>query len=122
MTSQFNRGDDERLVVFGEYLNSTLPPDARVATRELGIVGYFSNRYTIDLQGIATPQLLGSNQKEELRKLRPTHFTLYGEGATEWEGIRLEPMHTARFRRVGGSLAPDELRVMTLYRVKEPEQ
>ncbi len=121
-TSQFNRGDDERLIAFGEYLNTTLPSDARVATRELGIVGYFSRRYTIDLQGIATPQLLGSNQREELRKLRPTHFTLYGEGSTEWEGIKLEPMHTARFRRIGGSLAPGELRVMTLYKVKEPVQ
>lgn len=121
-TSQFNRGDDERLVAFGEYLNNTLPPDARVATRELGMVGYFSNRYTIDLQGIATPQLLGSNQKEELRRLRPTHFTLYGEGPTEWEGITLEPMYTVKFRRIGGSLALDELRVMTLYKVKEPVQ
>jgi len=121
-TSQYNRGDDERLVVFGEYLDKNLPADARVATRELGIVGYFSKRYTIDLQGIATPQLLGSKDPQDLRNLKPTHFTLYGEGLNEWEGIKLEPMHTAKFRRIGGSLAIDELRVMTLYKVKEPGQ
>lgn len=38
-----------------EWLEETTPPNATVAMHEIGIIGYYSERYVIDFLGLATP-------------------------------------------------------------------
>jgi arabinofuranosyltransferase len=46
---------DDRYHAIGRFLATKTPPDARVAMIEVGIVGYFSERYVVDLLGLVSP-------------------------------------------------------------------
>ena len=55
---QYAQGDDARFIAFAKRIREQTPPDARIGTWELGVVGYFSERYMIDYVGLATPQIV----------------------------------------------------------------
>lgn len=51
---------DPRLPVYraaGEWLRQTTPPQTRVATLEVGIIGYYAQRPMIDFAGLLQPQI-----------------------------------------------------------------
>ena len=118
-SSNYDRGDDIRYIQLAEWIDKNLPRDSRIATGELGIVGFFGRRYMIDLEGIATPELLAKDKRPALVRLRPTHFSLYGMKITEYLGFRLKEIRSANFRRIGGMYAfKDEEETCTLYEVE----
>jgi hypothetical protein len=55
----FNLEGDARRHVYrrvGEWLHTHTPPDASVATLEVGIIGYYSERRVIDFAGLIQPE------------------------------------------------------------------
>jgi hypothetical protein len=42
--------------VLGQWLKQNTPPDASVAMVEVGIVGYYSERYIVDILGVVSPK------------------------------------------------------------------
>jgi hypothetical protein len=59
---------DDRMAIYrevGTWLQQHTPPDARVGTIEVGIIGYYSRRHMIDFAGLLQPdvaQLFSSTQ------------------------------------------------------------
>jgi len=41
----------------GEKLKETTEPSDRVATNDIGAIGYFSERYVVDVAGLVSPQI-----------------------------------------------------------------
>ena len=46
-------------VEMGRWLQANTPPDAVVATNDIGAIAYFSERRILDIVGLATPEVLG---------------------------------------------------------------
>jgi hypothetical protein len=114
----YAEGDDARYVAFCREVAETVPPGARIATHELGVLGWVTDRYMIDTAGIATPSLLVADQAAELARLRPDYVLLYGPTVAEIEGLPVRPLKQVRFRRVGGVYAVRGETTATLYAVE----
>jgi hypothetical protein len=41
-----------------DWINEHAPPDAVIATHDIGIIGYFTNRQIVDLAGLVTPEMV----------------------------------------------------------------
>jgi len=68
----------------GEWLNRNTPPQAVVATPEVGYIGYFSHRRILDLAGLCSPDVIGYLKRraypEIVRKYEPDFVALTTEG------------------------------------------
>lgn len=65
-----------------EWINNNTPPDAIIATHDIGIIGYYTERQIIDLAGLVTPEIvptLKDPQKmaDYIRAKHVTHLVLY---------------------------------------------
>jgi len=60
----------------GEWIDENLPPDARIATHDVGAIAFAGGRNVIDLVGLITPELAGDYR--------------HGEGAL-WEALSILP-------------------------------
>jgi hypothetical protein len=45
-------------VTVGKWLRQNTPPGAQVAADDIGAIGYFSERYVVDLAGLITPEVI----------------------------------------------------------------
>jgi hypothetical protein len=104
-SSRYNEGDDINYIQYAKWIRENVPEHARIATIELGIVGFFGHRYMIDLAGIATPGMLHDRDSNVLRTLAPTHFSLYGRPVDHYGPYRLRAIRDVSFLRVGGGNA-----------------
>ena len=65
-----------------QWLRQTTPPDAAVATMEVGIVGYYSQRPIVDFLGLVTPGIAplvpqGQNVAAAMARFRPPWVLLH---------------------------------------------
>lgn len=117
-SGRYREGDDASYIQYARWIRDNLPGDARIATNELGIVGFFGHRYMIDLAGIATPQMLHDRDSDVLGTLAPTHFSIYGPAVDHYGPFRLRAIRDVSFLRVGGGNAfRGRDAVCTLYEV-----
>ena len=56
--ASFTRGMEQSLMPLGRWLGVHAPPDALVATPDIGAIGYFSGRRVLDLGGLVTPRMV----------------------------------------------------------------
>ena len=56
---------DEVYIKMGKWINQNTPPDARVAAFDIGVLRYIGNRYTVDLGGLADPEVHPYLEKRE---------------------------------------------------------
>ncbi|MGD1049234.1 MAG: hypothetical protein ABR899_10850 [Candidatus Krumholzibacteriaceae bacterium] len=56
-TLAFSRSLETLLVGMGKWLDKNSPPDALVATPDIGAVGWYSHRRILDLGGLVTPEI-----------------------------------------------------------------
>ena len=56
-TLAFSRSLETLLVGMGRWLDKNSPPDALVATPDIGAVGWYSHRRILDLGGLVTPEI-----------------------------------------------------------------
>jgi hypothetical protein len=48
---------DEVYIKVGKWINKNTPPDARIATFDIGVLRYTGDRYTVDLGGLVDPEV-----------------------------------------------------------------
>ena len=65
-----------------QWINDHAPQDAVIATHDIGIIGYFSNRQIVDLAGLVTPEMvpiMNDPQKtaEYLRSKHASYLIVY---------------------------------------------
>jgi hypothetical protein len=76
-----NQPPDNRLNIYrrvGEWLESPTPPNAHVATLEVGIIGYYAQRPMIDFAGLLQPETI-------------PHLTTTYDDTAQWVFQRFEP-------------------------------
>ena len=56
-TRDFSRGLEKTLAAMGKWLEKNSPPDALVATPDIGAVGWYSRRNVLDLGGLVSPEI-----------------------------------------------------------------
>lgn len=90
------RDFDSAWLYEAEWIKANSPEDARIATGQIGIIGYYSDRYIIDLGALLDPSVLGSAEREGLpaydylREHGATHLVTAGEPVQA--GEHLEPV------------------------------
>ncbi|MGW1678927.1 hypothetical protein [Saccharopolyspora sp. NPDC002376] len=80
-------GIRDQQVTISHWIKGHLPPDAKVAVNDVGAPAYFSDRYVVDLIGLATTGLTTPSRHgpgslyEELKRLpeqrRPDYFVIF---------------------------------------------
>ena len=58
----------------GEYLRTSSPPDSLVATWEIGVIGYYSDRPMLDLYGLVSPIVTDTNYLKAIEARRPSYI------------------------------------------------
>jgi hypothetical protein len=114
-----------------EFMRDSLPPDAAVAVREVGVFGYLSRRRLVDLEGLVTPGASAypgfhrdlAASVRMLRRLGVTHLMdpvdrarLLIEPASRRLGLDLVPLRAWSFPG-GTSLRGEDYR-RVLYRLE----
>lgn len=82
----------------GSYLASILPEEGRVAVPNIGYVGFYSNRFVVDLVGLVTPDASLATSSSNWRQYQPEVYTDKAKIAE-----RLLSIDGYRFLRVVGS-------------------
>ncbi len=82
------RNIEQTQVRIGRWLARETPPDAVVATNDIGAIGFFSNRRVIDMVGLVTPGMLDRLSKtrdregavlEYFRRDRPDYMVIFDD-------------------------------------------
>jgi len=85
--TRFVRGVDEPHIALGEWLRNNSPPDALVATHEVGAIGYFSERPILDTAGLvskdALPFVIQYRIADLLRGAKPVYYVSSGDERTD---------------------------------------
>ena len=75
----FSAGLEGSLVHWGRWFAQYAPPEARIATPDIGAIGYYSGRRVVDLAGLVTPEIVPllavEEQPEMIAQLRFASFT-----------------------------------------------
>jgi len=75
----FSAGLESSLVHWGKWFGTYARADARIATPDIGAIGYFSDRRVVDLAGLVTPEIVPLLAQEEqptmIANLRFASFT-----------------------------------------------
>jgi len=78
--------------IIGEWLKANTPVDAKVALMEIGTVGWYSERYIIDMLGLVNPlnaKFMGKRDFSEwLRHYSPDYIVIHDPLAPHEVGIR----------------------------------
>ena len=129
-TREFTLGMHRALIPWGEWLAANTPPDALVATPDIGAVAYYSDRRVLDLGGLVSPRIVPLMQRMDYDAMvrsfafreagRPAYLVDRGPGPERLRrespfGPALTPLFSARTQSLGIT-KPDPVDY-TLYRV-----
>jgi hypothetical protein len=121
---------ESSLIRWGRWFQSHTPPDAVIATPDIGAIGYFSERSVVDLAGLVTPRmvphLVRQTPEEAISSFAFASFSrpdyLVDRGATanallrdSRYGTALEPLGSAPMPNLG--VARPEPVVYSFYRI-----
>jgi hypothetical protein len=91
------------LVDIGHWIRASTSPDARIAIRDVGAVGYWSDRHVLDLAGLASPEAREFVAGREdgcslIARERITHLVIL-HSDTDWREcpFALEELHTVPY-------------------------
>jgi arabinofuranosyltransferase len=63
--------------VMADFINENLPLDAKIVTSEIGVLGYYTQRYLIDLGGLITPSKDITKLRKSLGNTQFAHINKY---------------------------------------------
>ena len=63
--------------IIADYMNKNLPSDAKVTTSEIGVIGFYSQRYLIDLGGLISPSKEFTDLRRSLGNTEFIHLKKY---------------------------------------------
>jgi hypothetical protein len=82
-------------VKMAEFIRDKLPPDATVATHDIGVVGYYSDREIIDLVGLVNPEVVdyhdGRRLSEYVERVKPDFVLLFPSWEFNFLHLGLHP-------------------------------
>ena len=55
------------------WINQNLPPQAVIASSDIGVVGFYTQRFIIDTEGLITPEILGQQRLNSPAKDREVY-------------------------------------------------
>lgn len=137
---QFRGGVDARFIDFATEIKDLTQPDDEVGLWELGVIGYFSERYIVDFAGLATPEIVSYMRRYDDdyaqrfvddRGSMPAYMVAqYRKGDDEgtataervFFGVGYEPILSQKVQRIGGSRRQGDYDFYVLYRTLEPER
>lgn len=98
----------------GEWIAQHTPADSTLMVADLGIIGYYAGRHTIDSFGLIVPDMVFKTPEYATIKYKPeyllaTQYFLWGFTGDDWFRSLYEP--TVQFSTVGDA----EFSPMTLY-------
>lgn len=135
----YRLGTDKDFVEFSLKVKEMTKPNDTIGLWELGVIGYYTDRYIIDFVGLATPQIVDYKRKfaekylekylEEtglypnyiIRQFKfknsqykvPSHIDLKTYPFYCYE---YEPIYSQKIRRIGGGRMARSLDLMVLYK------
>ncbi len=130
---RYAQGDDARFIAFAQRIRELTPQDARIGISELGVVGYYSERYMIDFVGLATPQIVAylletGNKEDAVAMYYERHggpashivaeFRFSPEEAPEFSdfwGHSYRRVDSERITRIAGRTKKGEYSIYALY-------
>lgn len=104
----------------GEWLASNTPPESRVLVGDLGVVGWYSDRYMLDVPGLVVPGMYSHSELYAILKYRPDYIV-----ATQywtWTALPSVPWRLLDYRPVVQISTPGDLEFspMTIYQRRYP--
>lgn len=129
----FSAGLERSLIHWGRWFGEHAAADARIATPDIGAIGYFSGRPVVDLAGLVTPEvvplLAEEEQSDMIAHLRFASFTrpefLVDRAPAAWDLKRRSP-YAACLVPIGQASVPNlgiarpDSAVYSIYRVDWP--
>jgi hypothetical protein len=110
----------DQQVAIGEWVTSETPPDAGMAATDVGAIGYVSQRYVVDLEGLITPEIndlrrAGLSPVPFLRQQGVDFLVLYRDEDRPWlDELALTPVLTVTL----GFNTISATGQMTVYRIQ----
>jgi hypothetical protein len=132
---QYRDGADARFIDFARKVNELTEPDAEIGLWELGVVGYFSERYIVDFAGLATPEIVtymrnydrdfaehfladrGNMPMYMVRHYRKGEDQGKDAEISDFFGVAYEPIWSQRIQRIGGGRRAGQYDLCVLYRI-----
>jgi|YNPNPStandDraft_1061719.scaffolds.fasta_scaffold04541_4 hypothetical protein len=113
---------EEEMVTVAQWLNAHTPVDARIATHDIGAIGYFTRRPLLDLAGLVNPEIIPFIRDEAalLAWMRQNEADYLVTFPSWYPVLTADPgmEEVFRARAVGGGGAGDE--PMVVYRLRRP--
>lgn len=113
------------VVPLAERIDRELPPGAVVATPNIGVLGYVGKRRILDLNGLATPEIVPFKREGRVPDFLAAHppdlLVEIGPEPARWGGDPAFPLvleETDRFPFRGMFVAGPEVTWWTVYRVR----
>jgi hypothetical protein len=88
--------NEKALKSIGIWINQNTQPDQTVQLEPLGYVGYYSDRYMLDVVGLITPQVVDLKQQgtvnpyQYLPILDPDIFVVHCDNIIQWQNVDQE--------------------------------
>ncbi|NJL96074.1 MAG: hypothetical protein HC915_21250 [Anaerolineae bacterium] len=105
--------------LIGAWIRQQTPADARLLVGDLGIMGYYARRPTLDSPALITPQMHFTLDGYAAAKFRPD--LVVGTGYYTWVELTQQAWFRANFRPLAGFSTPgDSFSPMTVYARRYP--
>jgi hypothetical protein len=118
--------NDQHLAIVG-WLRQNMHPNDTIAVDDVGAIGYFLNKPIIDLTGLMTPSLWPLQHYQDsvwhtARKMGANLFVIYNRLNPPFYEDHKDSLVLQQEFRVRLPLASAADTVMSIYRIKEPQQ
>lgn len=129
--TRWPQGMDPRMIRLAEWLRDNTEPDDIIACDQIGVIGYISDRYVLDLVGLVSPEILPYRFSADWRAIwlylpeRGVQYLIALQALGPLQGIapvyrRLELLSQTRVRREGAGSALEDF-PYNLYRTHWPK-
>jgi hypothetical protein len=135
---RFRDGEDTNFIEFANEIKESTQPGDTICVWEIGVVGYYCDRYILDFNGIATPEITeykikygGDHISKYLddKKIIPkyiVHYSPKGQDSNkdtltvEFWGNPYAPLFAKKVRRIAGRSPWGYYDLYILYKLIEP--
>ncbi len=105
--------------LLGEWIAENTNPEGRLLVGDLGIVGYYAQRHTLDVPGLITPDMFYKQEEYAVAKYKPSYVVT----TQYWTWVRLveqDWFHQYYFPLMQISVVGDDFSPMAVYQRRLP--
>jgi arabinofuranosyltransferase len=92
-------------IAIADWINQHLPPQAIIAASDIGVVGFYTQRFIIDTEGLITPEVLGEHRRngpakdqevyQYLEETQPDYLVKFRKVYSTFSETEFTPIHTS---------------------------